>query len=62
MSEKTTRPKLWTRDFTIITAGSVISMFGNAMSGFAMSLMVLDMDTDNETALVKPAFWLNGDA
>ena len=26
------------------------------------SLMVLDMDTDNETALVKPAFWLNGDA
>lgn len=34
---------LWTRDFTIITAGSVISMFGNAMSGFAMSLMVLDI-------------------
>ena len=33
---------LWTRDFTIITAGSVVSMFGNAMSGFAMSLMVLD--------------------
>ena len=33
---------LWTRDFTIITAGSVISMLGNAMSGFAMSLMVLD--------------------
>ncbi|MBR2835497.1 MAG: MFS transporter [Coriobacteriales bacterium] len=34
---------LWTRDFTIITLGSVISMFGNAMSGFAMSLMVLDI-------------------
>ncbi len=33
---------LWTRDFTIITLGSVVSMFGNAMSGFAMSLMVLD--------------------
>ena len=33
---------LWTRDFTIITAGSVVSMLGNAMSGFAMSLMVLD--------------------
>lgn len=33
---------LWTRDFTIITAGSAVSMFGNAMSGFAMSLMVLD--------------------
>ncbi len=34
---------LWTRDFTIITAGTVISMFGNAMAGFAMSLMVLDI-------------------
>ena len=34
--------KLWTRDFTIITLGSVVSMFGNALSGFAMSLMVLD--------------------
>ena len=34
---------LWTRDFTIITLGSVISMFGNSMSGFAMSLMVLDI-------------------
>lgn len=33
---------LWTRDFTIITLGSVISMFGNAMSGFALSLLVLD--------------------
>ena len=26
------------------------------------SLMVLEMDTENETAHVKPAFWLNGDA
>ncbi|MBQ6622892.1 MAG: MFS transporter, partial [Mogibacterium sp.] len=34
---------LWTRDFTIITAGSAVSMFGNALSGFAMSLMVLDI-------------------
>lgn len=33
---------LWTRDFTIITIGSVISMFGNSLVGFAMSLMVLD--------------------
>ncbi|WP_026511436.1 MULTISPECIES: MFS transporter [unclassified Butyrivibrio] len=33
---------LWTRDFTIITLGSVVSMFGNGMAGFAMSLMVLD--------------------
>ena len=35
-------PSLWTRDFTIITLGSVISMFGNAMAGFAVSLFVLD--------------------
>ena len=34
---------LWTRDFTYITVGSVVSMFGNSMSGFAMSLMVLDI-------------------
>ena len=33
---------LWTRDFTIITVGSMVSMFGNSLSGFAMSLMVLD--------------------
>ncbi len=38
----TARP-LWTHDFTIITLGSVISMFGNSISGFAMSLMVLDI-------------------
>ena len=34
---------LWTKDFTIITLGSVVSMLGNALSGFAMSLMVLDI-------------------
>ena len=33
---------LWTRDFTIITLGSVVSMVGSNMSGFAMSIMVLD--------------------
>ena len=41
-TEKTLSP-LWTRDFTIITLGSVVSMLGNALSGFAMSLMVLDI-------------------
>ncbi len=48
---KQTKPAatLWTRDFTIITLGSVVSMFGNAMSGFAMSLMVLDIS--NSTLL-----------
>lgn len=35
-------PRLWTRDFTIITIGSLISMVGNTISGFAISIMVLD--------------------
>ena len=34
---------LWTKDFTIITLGTVISKLGNAISGFAMSLLVLDL-------------------
>lgn len=34
--------KLWTKDFTIITVGTVISMFGNSLAGFAMGLLVLD--------------------
>ncbi len=42
-SNNASSPPLWTRDFTIITLGSVVSMFGNALSGFAMSLMVLDI-------------------
>ena len=33
---------LWTKDFTIITLGSVVSMLGNALIGFATSLLVLD--------------------
>ena len=41
MSENKTNP-LWTRDFTIITLGSVVSLLGNSMAGFAMSLMILD--------------------
>ncbi len=44
MNENGNAPRpLWTRDFTIITLGSVVSMLGNALSGFAMSLMVLDI-------------------
>ena len=35
-------PALWTRDFTIITLGSVVSMVGGTLSGFAISIMVLD--------------------
>lgn len=41
---ETNRPRqsLWTRDFTIITLGSVVSMVGNSLSGFALSMVVLD--------------------
>ncbi len=42
-TENKTGSPLWTRDFTIITLGSVVSMLGNSLSGFAMSLMVLDI-------------------
>lgn len=41
-TESLRRAPLWTRDFTIITLGSVVSMAGNSMSGFALSLLVLD--------------------
>jgi len=34
--------KLWTKDFTIITLGTVVSMLGNAVAGFAIGLIVLD--------------------
>ena len=34
--------KLWTRNFTIITVGSVISMLGNMVAGFAIGLLVLE--------------------
>ena len=36
MKEKKTSNSqpLWTRDFTIITLGSVVSMLGNSMAGF----------------------------
>lgn len=42
-SKENTMPQpLWTKDFTIITLGTIVSMLGNAVSGFAISLMVLD--------------------
>ena len=34
--------KLWTRDFTILSVGSIISICGNALAGFTINLMVLD--------------------
>lgn len=39
---ETKKYPLWTYDFTVITIGSVISMVGGTMSGFAISLLVLD--------------------
>lgn len=42
MNKNTSSNKLWTRDFTIITIGSIISMLGNAVSEFAIGLVVLD--------------------
>lgn len=36
------RNKLWTRDYSIITVGSIISMLGNAVSNFALGLLVFD--------------------
>lgn len=38
---KPTQP-LWTRDFTVITLGSVVSLLGGVLSSFAISIMVLD--------------------
>ena len=38
----TEQKKLWTKDFTILTIGTVISMLGNAVAGFAIGLLVLD--------------------
>ena len=33
---------LWTKNFTIITVGSAVSILGNALSGFAVSILALD--------------------
>lgn len=40
--EKNTKNPLWTKNFTIITVGTVVSMLGNAIAGFALGLLVLD--------------------
>jgi len=39
---ETAKNKLWTRDFTILTLGTVVSMLGNAVAGFAIGLLVQD--------------------
>ncbi len=39
---ETANPKLSTRNFTLLTAGSTISMLGNAIAGFSLGLLILD--------------------
>ena len=41
-TELKTPQKLWTKNFTIITLGTAVSLFGNVISGFATGLLVLD--------------------
>lgn len=43
MTTQNTAPSiLWTRNFTIITIGTVVSVLGSAVAGFALGLLVLD--------------------
>lgn len=42
MAEAKPTQSLWTRDFTIITFGTVVSLLGGVLSSFAISIMVLD--------------------
>ena len=35
--------KLWNKNFTIITLGTVISMLGNAVSSFALAVLILEL-------------------
>ena len=37
-----TKNTLWTKNFTIITIGTVVSRLGSAIAGFAMGLLILD--------------------
>lgn len=34
--------KMWNKDFTIMISGSVVSMLGNSVAGFAIGLLILD--------------------
>lgn len=49
--------KLWTRNFTIITIGTIISMMGNAVSNFTLGLVVFD--NTNSTLLYSLFIILN---
>lgn len=41
------KPSLWTRDFTILTIGSVVSLLGNAVAGFSLGLLMLEYSNDS---------------
>lgn len=43
MKAKGKTPKLWSKNFTILTLGSFVSMLGNSVSGYIISLMIFDM-------------------
>lgn len=43
MKTKSKSPKLWGKNFTILTLGSFVSMLGNSVSGYIISLMIFDM-------------------
>jgi len=49
--------KLWTRDFTILILGSVVSMLGNALTGFAISLLVLDYTGSASSYAIYVVAW-----
>lgn len=42
LMENKKKPTLWTKNFTILSLGTVVSTLGNAVAGFAISLIVLD--------------------
>ena len=39
---KSSQETLWTKNFTIITIGTAVSLFGSAIAGFATGLLILD--------------------
>ncbi len=47
--------KLWTKDFTIITWGTVISMLGNAVASFSLGILVYD---NTESTLLYALFFV----
>ncbi len=50
----TANNKLWNRNFTIITIGTIVSMLGNSVSGFAISILVLDYSAQ---PFFMPCLW-----